>query len=43
VVLVVGMRGRRRRRRRSLEEGGCSAYYIPCYDREGVCVSNNSI
>jgi len=19
-----------------LEEGGCSAYYIPCYDREGV-------
>jgi len=40
VVVVVGMRGRRRRR---LEEGGCSAYYIPCYDREGVCVSNNSI
>jgi hypothetical protein len=19
-----------------LEEGGCSAYYIPCYDREDV-------
>jgi hypothetical protein len=30
VVMVVGVRGR------GVEEGGCSAYYIPCYDREGV-------